>query len=165
MVRIFRIIMFFLVLIHTNCYTQDISDSLSIYFYENEILIEKVRLIALNKNLEFKKIINLEKGVILKQNLDFKNNIYFIEAECHLVSFPEVDYLEKVNYLDINYYSKRRENKFIKLYGDDFFQAGKENYYFSFGFGDIILTSIDKNKIRENKKKIKKAKNHDAPPR
>ena len=59
MIRVFKVIICFLVLIPTNCYTQNISDSLGIYFYENEILIEKVRLIALNKNLKFKKIINL----------------------------------------------------------------------------------------------------------
>ena len=53
-----------------------------------------------NKNLDFKIIKDLDTGLILKQNIDFKNNIYFIEAKCHLVNFPEIDYWEKVNYLE-----------------------------------------------------------------
>ena len=146
-------------MVNSNCYSQNISDSLNIYFYENEILISKVRLIAFNKNTDSIKITDLEGGVIFKRNLDTKNNIYFLEAGCHLISFPEIDYLEKVNYFEIHYYSKKENNKFIKLYGDDFYLSGKENYYFRFGLGEILLISIDKSKIRKDKKKIKNAKN------
>jgi hypothetical protein len=161
MVNFFKGIIFFF-LLQANCFSQIKSDSLSIFFYENEILISKVRLIAFNKNTDSIKITNLEGGVIFKQNLDTKNNIYFLEAGCHLISFPEIDYLEKVNYFEIHYYSKKEKNKFIKLYGDDFYLSGKENYYFRFGLGEILLISIDKSKIRKDKKKIKKAKNYNV---
>ncbi len=161
MVNFFKVIIFFF-LLQANCYSQTKSDSLSIFFYENEILISKVRLIAFNKNTDSIKITDLEGGVIFKQNLDTKNNIYFLEAGCHLISFPEIDYLEKVNYFDINYYSKKEKNKVIKLYGDDFYISGKENYYFRIGLGEILLISIDKSKIRKDKKKIKKAKNYNV---
>ena len=97
----------FILLVNSNCYSQNISDSLKIYFYENEILINKVRLIAFNKNTDSIKILDLEGDIIFKQNLDTKNNIYFLEAGRHLISFPEIDYLDKVNYFDINYYSKK----------------------------------------------------------
>ena len=159
MVNFFKGIIFFL-LLQANCYSQTKSDSLSIFFHENEILISKVRLIAFNKNTDSIKISDIEGGVIFKENLDFKNNIYFFEAGCHLISFPGITYLEKVNYFEIHYYSKRTENKFIKIYGEHFYQAGKENYYFRFGLGEILLISMDKSKIRKNKKKIKKAKNY-----
>ena len=149
----------FILLVNSNCYSQNISDSLKIYFYENEILISKVRLIAFNKNTDSIKISDLEGGVIFKQNLDTKNNIYFFEAGCHLISFPEITYLEEVNYFDINYYSKKAENKFIKIYGEHFYQAGKENYYFNFGLEEILLISMDKSKIRKNKRMVKNAKN------
>ncbi len=110
MVNFFKVIIFFF-LLQANCYSQTKSDSLSIFFYENEILISKVRLIAFNKNTDSIKITDLEGGVIFKQNLDTKNNIYFLEARCHLISFPEIDYLEKVNYFDINYFQKRKKIK------------------------------------------------------
>lgn len=161
MVNFFKVIIFFL-LLQVSCYGLTKSDSLSIFFYENEILISKVRLIAFNKNTDSIKITDLEGGVIFKQNLDTKNNIYFLETGCHLISFPEIDYLEKVNYFEIHYYSKRTENKFIKIYGEHFYQAGKENYYFRFGLEEILLISMNKSKIRKNKKKIKKVKNYNV---
>ncbi|MFN7044939.1 MAG: hypothetical protein ACK4M1_07055 [Flavobacterium sp.] len=157
MVNFFKGIIFFL-LLQANCYSQTKSDSLSIFFHENEILISKVRLIAFNKNTDSIKISDIEGGVIFKENLDFKNNIYFFEAGCHLIKFPEINYLEKVNYFDIYYYSKKAENKFIKIYGEHFYQAGKENYYFRFGLGEILLISMDKSKIRKNKRMVKRAK-------
>jgi hypothetical protein len=159
MVNFFKGIIFVL-LIHTNCLSQNVSDSLNIYFYENEVLIDKVRLIALNKNLDYKITKNLDAGFIFKDILDFKNNIYFLETKCHLVNFPEIDYMEKVNYLEVHYFSEKKKNKFIKIYGDDFFQTGEENFYFSFGLEDIILISYNKRKIKENKRKIKKAREH-----
>ncbi len=147
----------FILLVNSNCYSQNISDSLKIYFYENEILINKVRLIAFNKNTDSIKILDLEGDIIFKQNLDTKNNIYFLEAGRHLISFPEIDYLDKVNYFDINYYSKKGKNKVIKLYGEDIYISGKENYYFDFGLGEILLISMDKSKIRKNKRLVKRA--------
>lgn len=157
MVNFFKVVILFS-LLHANCYSQTKSDSLSIFFYENEILISKVRLIAFNKNTDSIKITDLEGGVIFKQNLDTKNNIYFLEAGCHLISFPEIDYLEKVNYFEIHYYSKKGKNKFIKIYGEHFYQAGKENYYFDFGLEEILLISMDKSKIRKNKRLVKRSK-------
>lgn len=148
----------FVLLVNSNCYSQNTSDSLNIYFYENDAQVDVVRLIEVNKNLDLKKVIILDRDIVLKANLDFINNLYFIETKHHLVNFPEINYLEKVNDFEIYYYTKKKENKFIKLYGDDFYQAGKENYYFSFGLEEIMLISVDKSKIRKNRRIIKSAK-------
>ena len=80
----------FILLVNSNCYSQNISDSLKIYFYENEILINKVRLIAFNKNTDSIKITDLEGGVIFKQNLDTKK-----------VSFKFL-FLSRLNFIVLN---------------------------------------------------------------
>ena len=114
---------------------------LNIDLFENESKIDSLTLITLNKvNNTYNKI-DLDKVEIHQNDIDFSKNDYYIETRNHIILIPNINYINEVVNLKIefNYLKKNMQ------------------YIFNFGLGDLTTVYYSKKIIRKLKRRIRKS--------